>query len=333
MSITNPTLNGCTALDTYSNSTPFRNRSVEGVQDGEGDSLQGLSGPPVTRKIEKRNLELRNSVMALADIFCQQEVASGDITRVFQALHAVYRGVSVKEWESIFDGRTPLSLQRKETLRTHITGEAFNRSFSVYPPPQDHPVVRRLNQVKWELFGSAEVGENATTGVADDVNSVHTKDDGVKAEFGGEGSLGGQLGTVDEKAALEETETVDTLVFPPPQPAVTENSGKTKSRVGNTERRKQGNPKNPKREKERSDRKNVMSDIEKYGHDEDFIPSTVNQPGTLDAELWLPTDAPAGSAEKIEVLRKRVELGQHLWHPDDRFDYSGLGALSRLRAG
>ena len=38
----------------------------------------------------------------------------------------------------------------------------------------------------------------------------------------------------------------------------------------------------------------------------------------------LPMDAPPGSAEKIEALRRRVELGQPLWHSHDRIDSSGL---------
>lgn len=41
--------------------------------------------------------------------------------------------------------------------------------------------------------------------------------------------------------------------------------------------------------------KNVFEAILKYGHDEDFDPE-IN-------ENFLPTDAPAGSAEKIEILR------------------------------
>jgi len=69
--------------------------------------------------------------------------------------------------------------------------------------------------------------------------------------------------------------------------------------------------------------KNVFEAILKYGHDEDFDPI---------ADLkFLPTDAPAGSQEKIEVLRRRVELGQPLWHNDDRVDYSGLTGAIRPR--
>lgn len=69
--------------------------------------------------------------------------------------------------------------------------------------------------------------------------------------------------------------------------------------------------------------KNVFEAILKYGHDEDFDP-------VVDFK-FLPTDAPAGSQEKIDVLRKRVELGQPLWHNDDRVDYSGLTGAIRPR--
>jgi hypothetical protein len=52
------------------------------------------------------------------------------------------------------------------------------------------------------------------------------------------------------------------------------------------------------------------------GHDEDFEPTP--------CAAFCATDAPAGSPEKVEVLRRRVELGQPLWHQDDRLDYAGL---------
>jgi len=65
----------------------------------------------------------------------------------------------------------------------------------------------------------------------------------------------------------------------------------------------------------------VFDAILKYGHDEDFDP--------LAGEDFLPTDAPPGTAEKIDILRKRVELGQPLWHDEDRVDYSGLVATVR----
>lgn len=32
---------------------------------------------------------------------------------------------------------------------------------------------------------------------------------------------------------------------------------------------------------------------------------------------WRPTQAPAGSMEKMAVLRRRLTLGLPLWHPED----------------
>ncbi len=69
--------------------------------------------------------------------------------------------------------------------------------------------------------------------------------------------------------------------------------------------------------------KNVFEAILRYGHDEDFVPQ--------EDDKFIPTDAPAGSADKIEVLRRRVELGQPLWHTTDRVDYSGLTGAIRPR--
>lgn len=69
--------------------------------------------------------------------------------------------------------------------------------------------------------------------------------------------------------------------------------------------------------------KNVFEAILRYGHDEDFSPQ--------EDEHFTATDAPAGSPEKIEVLRRRVELGQPLWHNTDRVDYSGLTGAIRPR--
>lgn len=69
--------------------------------------------------------------------------------------------------------------------------------------------------------------------------------------------------------------------------------------------------------------KNVFEAILRYGHDEDFVPQHDEQ--------FKRTDAPAGSQEKIEVLRRRVELGQPLWHNSDRVDYSGLTGAIRPR--
>lgn len=69
--------------------------------------------------------------------------------------------------------------------------------------------------------------------------------------------------------------------------------------------------------------RNVFEAILKYGHDEDFAPE--------DSGSFESTDAPAGSAEKIEILRRRVEQGQPLWHGEDRADYSGLTGAVRPR--
>lgn len=68
---------------------------------------------------------------------------------------------------------------------------------------------------------------------------------------------------------------------------------------------------------------NVFEAIMKYGHDEDFEP---HESGDFTA-----TNAPAGSPEKIEALRRRVELGLPLWHNEDRCDYSGLTGAVRPR--
>lgn len=69
--------------------------------------------------------------------------------------------------------------------------------------------------------------------------------------------------------------------------------------------------------------KNVFEAILKYGHDEDFVPK--------ESEDFVATDAPAGSEDKIEMLRRRVELGMPLWHFEDREDYSGLTGAVRPR--
>jgi hypothetical protein len=68
---------------------------------------------------------------------------------------------------------------------------------------------------------------------------------------------------------------------------------------------------------------NVFEAILKYGHDEDFVPVV--------GDDFAPTNAPAGSDEKIAILRQRVELGLPLWHGEDRRDYSGLTGAVRPR--
>ena len=69
--------------------------------------------------------------------------------------------------------------------------------------------------------------------------------------------------------------------------------------------------------------RNVFEAIVKFGHDEDFYPDA--------GDNFESTDAPAGSPEKIDILRKRLEMGVPLWHDDDRMDYSGLTGAIRPR--
>lgn len=69
--------------------------------------------------------------------------------------------------------------------------------------------------------------------------------------------------------------------------------------------------------------KNVFEAIEKYGHDEDFVPS--------EGDDFSPTEAPAGTREKLDVLAERVRRGVPLWHDKDRADYSGLTGAVRPR--
>ncbi len=68
---------------------------------------------------------------------------------------------------------------------------------------------------------------------------------------------------------------------------------------------------------------NVFEAILQYGHDEDFIPHETDE--------FSSTEAPAGSWDKIEILRQRVEMGTPLWHDEDRGDYSGLTGAIRPR--
>jgi hypothetical protein len=69
--------------------------------------------------------------------------------------------------------------------------------------------------------------------------------------------------------------------------------------------------------------RNVFDAILKYGHDEDFYP-------VVDEEFE-PTDAPAGSRAKIDVLAERIARGEPLWHEEDRADYTGLVGAVRPR--
>lgn len=69
--------------------------------------------------------------------------------------------------------------------------------------------------------------------------------------------------------------------------------------------------------------RNVFEAIVEFGHDEDFAPH--------ETEDFVPTEAPAGSPDKLEVLARRIREGLPLWHPDDRADYSGLTGVVRPR--
>jgi hypothetical protein len=69
--------------------------------------------------------------------------------------------------------------------------------------------------------------------------------------------------------------------------------------------------------------RNVFEAILESGHDEDFVP--------VESDDFEPTDAPAGSRRKLEILAERVQRGLPLWHPMDRSDYSGLTGAVRPR--
>jgi len=70
--------------------------------------------------------------------------------------------------------------------------------------------------------------------------------------------------------------------------------------------------------------RNVFEAILQFGHDEDFVPNE-------NRDEFSPTEAPAGSNQKLEELARRVEQGMPLWHPSDRSDYSGLTGAVRPR--
>lgn len=74
----------------------------------------------------------------------------------------------------------------------------------------------------------------------------------------------------------------------------------------------------------RRKRRNVFDAILEVGHDEDFFPDEND-------EEFSPTDAPAGSPAKLEVLAERIRKGLPLWHPEDRVDYAGLNGAVRPR--
>jgi len=69
--------------------------------------------------------------------------------------------------------------------------------------------------------------------------------------------------------------------------------------------------------------KNIFDTLLEIGHDEDFVP--------IVTEDFRPTDAPAGSPAKLEVLAERIRSGLPLWHPEDRADFAGLTGTVRPR--
>ena len=48
-----------------------------------------------------------------------------------------------------------------------------------------------------------------------------------------------------------------------------------------------------------------------------------------DSDIFLPTDAPPGSAEKVAILADRVAKCMPLFHKDDRLDLAGLESYER----
>ena len=70
--------------------------------------------------------------------------------------------------------------------------------------------------------------------------------------------------------------------------------------------------------------RNVFEAIVREGHEENFVP--------VETDEFDPTDLAAGSWEKIELLRRRVEMGVPMWHEADRSDYDGLVGTIRPRA-
>jgi hypothetical protein len=49
-----------------------------------------------------------------------------------------------------------------------------------------------------------------------------------------------------------------------------------------------------------------------------IIPQLTNEPSSLHGSEFCRTDALPGSPEKLDVLAKRLERGEPLWHPEDR---------------
>ena len=47
------------------------------------------------------------------------------------------------------------------------------------------------------------------------------------------------------------------------------------------------------------------------------------EPARIEDQQFIATDALPGSAEKLEILARRIRDGLPLWHPDDRHTFDG----------
>ena len=70
--------------------------------------------------------------------------------------------------------------------------------------------------------------------------------------------------------------------------------------------------------------RNVFDEIIRDGHDEQFVP--------MECDSFVPSDLAAGTPDKIELLRQRVEMGVPLWHERDRADFENLVGVIRPRS-
>jgi hypothetical protein len=66
----------------------------------------------------------------------------------------------------------------------------------------------------------------------------------------------------------------------------------------------------------------VEQAIKRLGHDEDFE--------ARNTEDWHPVSHTPGSGAKVAALARRAELGQPLWHPNDRIDFAGLTRIMQV---
>lgn len=65
----------------------------------------------------------------------------------------------------------------------------------------------------------------------------------------------------------------------------------------------------------------------KYGVPENVFEAIHHQLGEFNFEPvrdTTPTEACPGSIDKVEVLKKRIQNGEPLWHEQDKYDYEGV---------